>query len=162
MGIFWKMCHQITLITLLTSTLHLKLAHYWKIWKLIQIYSTTTSLVYIWIEYYSNVGGGGIRLNTCFTNKHQEFLGLFWLGWTKNVFLTCHFGCPWISCQGEHQWYWCVQMQSEQKQVHKHQQEGLETKSGSNQYSLPSTILTARYPPRAAPPQPRGPPWARK
>ena len=83
MGIFWKMCHQITLITLLTSTLHLKLAHYWKIWKLIQIYSTTTSLVYIWIEYYNNVGGGGIRFDYLFYKQTSGIHGFILLGMDK-------------------------------------------------------------------------------
>ena len=88
------MCHQITLITLLTSTLHQKLAHYWKIWKLIQIYSTTTSLVYIWIEYYNNVGGGGIRFEYLFYKQTSGILGFILLGMDKKCLLNLPFWLP--------------------------------------------------------------------
>ena len=88
------MCHQITLITLLTSTLHLKLAHYWKIWKLIQIYSTTTSLVYIWIEYYNNVGGSGIRFEYLFYKQTSGILGFILLGMDKKCVLNLPFWLP--------------------------------------------------------------------
>ena len=75
------MCHQITLITLLTSTLHLKLAHYWKN----KIYSRTTSLVDIWIEYYNNVGGGGIRFEYLFYKQTSGILGFILLGMDKKM-----------------------------------------------------------------------------
>ena len=83
------MCHQITLITLLTSNLHL--ARYWKIWKLIQIYSTTTSLVYIWIEYYNNVRGGGIRFKNLFYKQTSGILGFILLGIDKKCLLNLPF-----------------------------------------------------------------------